>query len=205
MTVLALIDNDIFMKLVCCDLFEESLKLFKLDRENVGVLETLKYRLKKRKGGYSEAECERAMAIFAGLQAIKASEDQNFSRLNNISSIDVGEAVLIAGAVLQGGSFLWTGDKRCLRALYEYEEVRDIHEGLKGRVICLEQVILGLIDRLGFAEVEARVQPGLKYDQALKLSFGYSVSLSEDGVKEGLKSCIEDLQNSSGGLLIVDW
>jgi hypothetical protein len=66
-----------------------------------------------------------------------------------IVNIDRGEALLISATANVDVFWLTTGDKRCINAVAS-SGLEDIERRLAGRVVCLEQVILKLIDREGF-------------------------------------------------------
>jgi hypothetical protein len=72
---------------------------------------------------------------------------------------------------------------------------------LGGRVICLEQIILKLIEVKGFVFVRDRVVPMVSCDKSLQICFGYSISASEENVVAGLNSYINDVRQQAPNLL----
>ena len=68
--------------------------------------------------------------------------------------LDVGEAALLAATCEVSPFIFMTGDKRCLRDLAKKVELAEVAERLRGRVICLEQVILLLIRKQGVETIK---------------------------------------------------
>lgn len=97
--------------------------------------------------------------------------------------------------------YLITGDKRCLIALAEASQLVEIRQRLLGRVICLEQIILKLIETQGFNEVLVKVLPGREYDTALKAIFGSGEKATQENVLQMLEGYIGKLRIKTSGLL----
>lgn len=209
MTVTGFIDNDIFIKLVACNLLEDLLQVMGLEPREVGVLASAKYVFRKKRdivSTYPEEIRLSAIEKLSQFQAVGADQgDEIFKLLTNRRfDIDVGEAILIAKAVQTQGSLLLTGDKRCLGALSTSPELRDIHTELQGRVLCLEQLIQKLIHSKGFVWMQSCSQQLSTYDKALKIAFGWSVEHDEVQVTAALMSYVTGLRVECGGLLI-EW
>ncbi|MCA6573230.1 MAG: hypothetical protein IM537_07050 [Pseudanabaena sp. M57BS1SP1A06MG] len=92
-----------------------------------------------------------------------------------------------------------SGDKNCITQLAAIPE--QIYKRLCGRVICLEQLILKLIEVKGFVFVRDRVLPMVSCDKSLQICFGYSSSASEENVIVGLNSYINDIRQQAPNLL----
>ena len=73
---------------------------------------------------------------------------------------------------------------------------------MAGRVICFEQTLLRIIDRIGFDLVRTRVVPARNCDTALRAVFGSGLEATEATVRAGLASYIADLQGQTGDLLV---
>ncbi|HEY9876818.1 MAG TPA: hypothetical protein V6D29_00120 [Leptolyngbyaceae cyanobacterium] len=207
MTASGFIDNDIFIKLVACNLLEDVLQVIGFEPHHVGVLASAKYVFKKnRKVAAAYLEEVRLLAIekLGQFQAVEADHgDETFKRLNSSRlDIDVGEAILISKAVQTKESLLLTGDKRCLAALNTSPDLEDIHKALQGRVLCLEQLIQKLIQSRGFLWIQGSSKQLSIYDITLKIAFGWSVENDEVQVIAALTSYVTSLQVECGGLLI---
>jgi hypothetical protein len=80
----------------------------------------------------------------------------------------------------------------------------EIREKLKGRVVCLEYLILKVLSIHGFAFVQEKVLPAIEYDTTLKSCFGSGIQATKENVVLSLEGYISDLKRNSGDLL-VDW
>jgi hypothetical protein len=72
---------------------------------------------------------------------------------------------------------------------------------LGGRVICLEQLILKLIEVKGFEFVRDRILPMVSCDKSLQICFGVSSPVTEENVIAGLNSYINDIRQQTPNLL----
>lgn len=95
-----------------------------------------------------------------------------------------------------------TGDKNCLRALAAAPELGKIRQRLKGRVVCLEQLILRLVETQAFDEILTKVLPGREYDTALKAVFGSGERATRENVLQALRGYIENLRSETEELLV---
>jgi predicted nucleic acid-binding protein len=145
---------------------------------------------------YSEETLLSAIEFVKSYAAISAQDNDEYRLLEKKAKndIDPGEATLIAATFHESASLLATGDQRCLKALATTECLYLIRKKLKGRVICLEQVIYKLITTKGFDWVLERVLPNQECDKALKSAFGSDSNSQCETVLETLTSYIEDLQ-----------
>ena len=64
MGITCFIDNDVILKLVTCDLFDEAIAAFEIDRSNIHVLESARFSFKRGNTpkNYSEAVIEKSIA-----------------------------------------------------------------------------------------------------------------------------------------------
>lgn len=153
-------------------------------------------------GQYSKVAREEAI-VFAKkchqVQTDRASDE--FIALSQLRALDVGEATLLTATKGMGAFVLMTGDKRCLTALADGSGIDEIQERLKGRVICLEQVILLLIRRSRFEFIKQQVLSSLEIDKAIGACFGSGELATETNVVLALEGYIEDLKQDAPGLL----
>jgi len=205
------LDNDIILKLATCSLFEETLKTFNVQTNQVKILDTFIYKFskqikRKRTNNPVSYNIEAAVKIAKdcnNLSEIDVNRDY-FITLEKIEEIDRGEAILLSYVSYlnqQGNlSYLLTGDKRCLKALNN-PKIDNIIQPLAGKIWCLEQLILKDIEVYGFACIQQKIYPARECDKNLKNIFGYSIESPENDVIQGLKNEISWLKQQTGNLL----
>jgi hypothetical protein len=201
--VICFLDNDILLKLLAFDVMDEALGALRIKPEDLRILDTAQYVFQKSRkvsAKYSEAVRDRAIEFVKTCQTVAPEATDEFCLLSR--SLDVGEATLVAATARISPFVLVTGDKRCLQVLATQRELGQVMERLQGRVICLEQVILLLIRRSGFAWVKARVEPLVEYDLALQACFGSGALATEVNVILALEGYIESLRQDSAELLV---
>jgi hypothetical protein len=200
--VICFLDNDILLKLSAVDLLDESIAALGFNPEDLRVLDTARHvfrRNRKVSTKYSEVVRDRAIEFVKTCQTIVPEVTGEFIVLNRL--LDVGEATLVAATCEVLPFVLMTGDKRCLQVLAAQAELAEVRQRLQGRVICLEQVILRLIQRSGFDWVKARVVPMMACDMALQACFGSGALATETNVVEALEGYIATLRQDAPGLL----
>jgi hypothetical protein len=194
------IDNDILIKLIALDLFEDAITMLEIDRSKLQILPTARYVFasqKEKAKKYSAEIWDAAIAVVNSCQPIPdlrrdadcMAEIEALQHFRN--TIDPGEQQLIVATRTQPNFLLMTGDKRCLRTLREIPD--PIYARLRGRVVCLEQSILLSIQQLGFEIVKQRVVPRQDCDTALNACFGSGDRSIASNVVASLKSYIDDL------------
>ena len=203
------VDNDIFLKLIAFQLFDDAIALLNLQPDQLCFLPTAKFvfrRERDRQRRYSPEIWDQAIAymescatlpelvftpeLLQELQALEVLRDQ----------IHEGESRLILGTWNVPDFVLMSGDKNCFRALPSLPDA--MYQRLQGRVVCLEQIMLELIQALGFEQVYEVICPSLQWDQTIRICFGYSEPQKEADVLQGLKQYIQDIQDFAPGLLI---
>ncbi|MEE3715705.1 hypothetical protein V2H45_02975 [Tumidithrix elongata RA019] len=197
------LDNDVILKLSAFDLFDETLSILNLSWQQLQVVSSAQYTFRGKRyiNQYSEPVCQKAIAIARQCQIVTVESISEFALLNGVKKIDAGEAELIAATANREVFWLVTGDKNCLEALATAPNLESICNRLRGRTICLEQLIYKLIELKGFTWVQERIIVGQECDRAIKIIFGWSEPASEATVLEGLQSYINDVQLRSQGLL----
>lgn len=187
-------------------LFDEAIATLKIDKTNLQVSPTAKFffqRKQKKKGQSPDAVLAAVIELVGSCISVIANVDESsaeeLSQLGQIKEIHEGEAALIVATRSQTDFLLLSGDKNCMRGLAEIPE--QIYKRLCGRVICLEQIILKLIEVKGFEFVRDRVLPMVSCDKALQICCGYSAPASEESVISGLTSYINNIQQQAPNLL----
>ena len=202
LSVIYFLDNDIILKLSAFNLLDAAIAALKISPENLRVLDTAQHVFKRNRKvsqKYSEVTRERAIDFVKSCQTVKPVDSPEFIVLGQM--LDVGEATLVAATREVSPFIFMTGDKRCLRDLATKAELTEVAERLRGRVICLEQVILLLIRQQGFEIIKQYILPMLDCDTSLKACFGSGEKAIERNVIEALEGYITDLEKSSIGLL----
>ena len=197
------LDNDIVIKLSAFDLFDGAITILNLDWEQLRVYSAAQYTFRGKSyiAQYSESVCQKAIAISQKCQKVEADNSIEFALLNKVKNIDEGEAALIAATADKDIFWLTTGDKKCLKALATDPNLESVCKRLCGRVICLEQIILKLIEVKGFKFVRDRVLPMVSCDKSLQICFGFSSPAYEEDVIAGLNSYINEVRQQAPNLL----
>ena len=211
--MICLADNDYILKLAACDLLEEMQTLFGAERNEIYVLPSAKFKFKRDTKKqlaqkYSEAGLACAIVFVESVQEIIQKEDAETALMSEVKDpqtgkeqIDAGERVLLASTHLWDDFMLMTGDKRCLYALASAPSCATIYARHCGRVVCLEQTILWLIQRLGFPCLLQKVVHASGCDTALRSAFGSGFAATQQNVEATLQSYVDDLQRRTGGLI----
>lgn len=122
------------------------------------------------------------------------------ARLQGIAGLDAGEITLIAMLCSDPQAMLVTGDKRALLALAA-PGLEDIVKRIAGRIVCLEQVVLSALDRLGVGTLATSIGPHRDLDVAVRCAVPLPPYAVELEVRKGLLSYIEDLRKGAPSLL----
>lgn len=154
--MIILSDTDVVRKLACCDLLLEFLQFLKSPPNEVWVLPSLQFQLKRWFKDCPQA-LQSATQFMARVRKVPAA---NAATLERFSTLDVGEQQLLALLCDQPRvKHLVTGDKRALDQVAGLSRRDDV---LKDRldetsVYCFEAVLLGLIQMRGFDLIQARI------------------------------------------------
>lgn len=203
------IDNDILLKLVAFQLFDEAMASLNLAKNDLQVLPTAKFvffQLRRQPELiYSDDILARAIALVENCPTLPDIVNTDESRieaqqLETFDEIHQGEARLILATRDKESFLLISGDKNCMKALFRLPD--ETYQRLCGRVVCLEQIMLRMIDVLGFDEVCDRIYPVIQYDKAIHLCFGYSEPAPKAQVQGALQSCLNEIHRVAPGLLM---
>ncbi len=214
---IGLIDNDILLKLTAFQIRDEAIDLLGLSINTLRVLSTAQFVFpdwqKKQQiqpdkyQGYTDTIWEEAILFCQRCQPLNPlnsiSDPSIFNEIQQLmpfrEEINEGETELILATAYIGDFVILTGDKKCLQALPRIP--LSIYARLQGRMVCLEQIILKLIERLGFDQVQSLIQPAIQCDRSIRICFGYSQPAPEDQVRTALQNYIDDIHRVAPGLL----
>lgn len=208
--MICLTDNDVLLKLAAWNLLEETIAVLETTREEIFVLPTAQYKIKKDSRGelvakYGEAGIRRVLDFIASVQKIsQGSDPEEQAAMIAVNGIDDGEELLFAATKELDVFLVATGDKNSLRALASAPTCTAIYERLCGRVICLEQIVARLISSVGFEEARTRIVPFRECDTSIKAAFGSGSLAEETNVQRSLAKRINDLHSEVGHLLVPD-
>lgn len=169
--MIVLADNDIIHKLACCELLPELLLWLKAPPNQVCVLPSLPFMLRRK----LKADAGALACAESFLLKVQPIPEADIRLTERYLKLDVGERQMLA--VLVGNaqvSQLVTGDKRALKlvgemVLTDADLLRRLDET---RIDCLESIMLGFIDQFGFAATNTKATRGLAADGVLNMSFG---------------------------------
>jgi hypothetical protein len=210
--VTLLADNDVLLCLAAFDLLEEACAWFGVGSADIEVLATASFRLRKPgrrlSQKYGEDAIARALAFAEQVGVVAKPSDTSELDLLTMTGaafqIDPGEATLFAATAVHAPYVvLSTGDKRCLAGVAELPGADALRARLSRKVVCLEYVLLGLVDDHGFAYVRDKVWEHRGCNGAVKQAFGWSDPCDEGTVREGLQSHIRNLDTQTAGMLRI--
>lgn len=197
-------DNDVIAKLACCDLLDEALTALGVTKADVRVLPSAAHyfrRSAKLRSRIGNAVADRAARFAESVTVIQSAPDPSeYAALLAVDGIDAGEAVLFAATKAARDWQLLTGDKNGLRALASSSSCSDVCRRLTSRVMCLEQIVVRLIDHHGFPSIKRKIVPVAQCDVVLQVAF-YDDSVTEAKVREALDRYILPLRSQTGSLL----
>jgi len=198
-----LVDNDIVLKLASFNLWDEALACLEAAPEDVRWLPTARFALDLHRGEaaarrWGATIAWRLAGIAATLRVLEeAPNDAVVAGLINVVGIDVGERLLFATAAASDSTVVATGDKQSLLALANDPRCAAVHERLRGRLICLEQIVLQILAHNAFADVRARVlqSRALEIDRAVGIAFGAGEQADEREVRKALLGYVTELRS----------
>ncbi len=188
-------DKDVFIKLACCDLWEDVLEV-------LGVTHPYRLASATAKGSKAAllrknigADCEETLQRLKRMErhALVIAEPKTeealelYNRLITTSDIDSGEAQLVVAVLAcEQDKKLISGDKRFLRAMLE--KFPDELTVLCPSIVTFEQCVLAVCDTKGFEHVRNRLWIARACDGSLRHALGSHGGTSYLSFKEGLVS-----------------
>jgi len=208
--VICLSDNDVLLKLGAWDLLEEAITVLETRREDIFVLRSARYKIRKDARGelaakYGPDGARRVLDFIETVREIEQGPDpEEQAAMIAVKGIDEGEEVLFSATKGMDAYIVATGDKNSLRALAAAPTCTAIYQRLRGRVICLEQIVTRLIPHIGFEQARSQVVPLRGCDKSIQVAFGSGLLAEEANVKRSLSIRINQLRSEVGLLLISD-
>jgi hypothetical protein len=208
-----LIDNDVLIKCSCYSILDQLRGPWEQSGE-VGVLGAARFVVGKyleRRGTIQDRAA--AQQCFQEYLSSVTILEPTIDELKLASAIeeaamllgvelDSGESQLCAIAVFRGSSLLLTGDKRAITAAEKLR--RNVAEitALDGRLICLEQAVMGVAGRIGIDTVRVRICAETAVDRSLSICFEcHALGEGRPLDVTGLTSYIRDLRGQAPTLL----
>jgi hypothetical protein len=155
--MIILSDSDVVRKLAYCELLSEFLQYLKCPPNAVWVLPTLRFQLRRKLANVPDA-----LRNFEQFWLkVKSIPEAKIDTLERFDSLDIGEGQLLAVLCDEPRvSHLVTGDKNALDKVaaltFGDEQLRTRLQ--ETSVLCLESILLGLLEKRGFSVIQARVQ-----------------------------------------------
>ena len=200
-------DNDVILKLAAYHIFWEMVASLNIKDENIRILPTagkVFSTSQKISRQFKQTSIERAKQITNRCKRIDDSVFHNTSEYQLLASadgIDVGEALLVAATQTEEDFYLLTSDKRFLKSL-TLSNFKDIKQRLYKKAICLEQLVIHVIDYAGFDLVCRRITCADACDQVISEAFQLGKQTKHQDAVKVLNQAIQDLRAKTGDLLI---
>ncbi len=200
------IDNDILHKGACYGLLFKFIRAISVDIEDVGVLGEAKYVLRDKLNkaniaGNREKVIDDLIAFISQVTILEPSAEElrlaanlEYAAQRTHLNLDSGESQLCAIVIRRACSKLVTGDKRAIIALESILIERNEATLLASKVVCLEQILLKLLEIEDPSAIRKAVCAEPSVDKSLTNCF------SCYGEEVGKKSWIEGLQSYIGNL-----
>ncbi|MDP3580465.1 MAG: hypothetical protein Q8S39_00935 [Ignavibacteria bacterium] len=203
------IDNDILLKLGSADLLQNLNEIFNVNNSSIFVLSTAKHyiaRNKKLEQKYSKETLAKILETISGYSIIPDEyvDLDVFLRLSDIPNIDSGEQVLYSIRPPSKEFLILTGDKISIRSLYSNPAIKEIAEGLKNKIVCLEYLFLRLVVVEDFESFVIKIKEA-NYcgDNTTRFVF-QQPAISIELARSGLISEFRDLENHTGNSLFKE-
>lgn len=215
MPELDLVDNDIIFKICCFDLLVGFAALFDAGA-SPNRLVVAEYVLKKKMSRSSrlndKSACLKRLTAFlewsAGLEPTDdeislAAEIEGLAQQQNIA-FDSGESILLAVLLSRLARRLFTGDKRAIEGLWPLSQSLNKEDAVSSRIVCFEQIMLSLLEKLGAEELARRVCQESGADTTAAICCGCAGrQVDAAGITEGFQSYIADLRKRCGPVLVA--
>jgi hypothetical protein len=116
--------------------------------------------------------------------------------------LDVGESQLYAIAIVRATPLVLTGDKRAIVGAESLQQEMSQIAALRGRIACLEQALMGIIQRIGVPATRVKICAEPRVDRSLTICF--ECHSPDDRLSfnaDGLASYVRSLRAQASTLL----
>jgi hypothetical protein len=203
---LLFIDTDLFVLMAGAGLLGHLAECLNIPPANIRRLPSLEYQIKSKKfiDKIPADELARLQAAITNVAPWTDSPADTalLERLQTISDIDDGEALLFATLHEHQVYLLASGDKRSMIALGKAPELNDVRESLRGRIISLESALTLLIRKLGASVIGPLLRPFRERHQTVSILFGYKTEFDDEESLRQIRSYLDDLKKSIGSDLL---
>lgn len=127
--------------------------------------------------------------------SVPSTQMAMLEKLNHVANIDPGEIKLFAAVISSQDDSMLTGDKNCLRALFECQDdiALEVRQKLKGRVLTFEAVCEALILKHGASWLQQHTRTSGSRHSSLRMWCGFNFDASQESMLEGIRSSINEL------------
>lgn len=169
-----LIDNDILLLLAGAQLLEPAVTVLGFSLADTYQLGTLAHILRGSKH-FRHLPDGLKTDVIQGCQPVPVLQTTPntdvLQQLSDVVDIDDGEALLYGLLAEKPYYLLTTNDKRAMRAVATKPALQTIHRTVTGRIICLETVLLRLIEQNGVTAVAQALAPVTPENTLLRVYF----------------------------------
>jgi len=201
------VDNDVLYKGICYGVLQEVVQACAGTTARVGVLGAARFVVSKkiRKVTLSRSPdlvAQELSGFLSGAVQLEPTDaEQDFAAdLESAAqqlgvNLDTGESQLCAITIQRVVATLLTGDKRAVAAIERLLDIEVRLQALCGKVRCLEQAFLSVLDRTSLEGLRPAICAEPSVDRTLTICFGcHSATTQRETVLEGLSSYIRALR-----------
>ncbi|MEN9863130.1 MAG: hypothetical protein RLZZ601_894 [Pseudomonadota bacterium] len=201
-------DVDALCKCAHWDVLDSLPELLGFEWAEAATLSSLKYRALKAQEApdgkiFKTAEAAKlANSTIDKMNLNFNSAMDVFPELSDVVGIDGGEAIIFSAVAQHAEGYVLTGDKRALRALSKIPKTSNI-EFLKNKFICVEMLLLMLVDKYGVNWVREHFCPAREIDKTIMVILGSRCDANEESIREALGSYLRELYDECGYFLMT--
>ena len=213
MTLILVVDTDVLIKCSCYSLLDEIRPPSATD-SNVGILGAARFvagKYLERRGEINDrAAARRRFADYVRRVAILEPTDEELALASVFEEagvrlrldLDVGESQLYAIAILRAIPLVLTGDKRAIVGAESLQQEMTQITALRGRIVCLEQALIGITERIGVSATRVKICAEPRMDRSLTICFECHSPDDRGGFSaDGLASYVRSLRTQASTLL----
>jgi len=181
------IDNDVLIKAAHWSLLDEIPEFVGMPWHQISAGASLIYRAKANdcKLFRSESIAQCLASRLQLMSELPPPDETVTTLLQGEIDLDVGEVALIGALCSQPTALMLTGDKRALRALSR-AHLDGIHARVRGRVLCLEQLLEFIANKQGCQALVDKIEPHRQLDAAVRCIIGTSSPVDDQSECNGL-------------------